>query len=335
MMLNLRKSLTAALALGLGASLVSGQIFWNPTQSDPYDPLGGNGNWTDAEVWWDGNENITVGQEPGQRAVFQGAGTVGGGTFQPHGYDFSALTGDYSLNFSTELRLSGDHAVTIAGGDHDVFIQSLGYSAGTGANRSVRNDGTGTLTLGDVLRRFGGGTTNLTFHGDGDFALNGAGNMGGTLTKNGEGLLTIGGNMNNFSNGMVLNAGSFFMDNTGTSLTWNGGTLVYELSNTDDSSNTIVLSGAFTKGSGTAFEIDFQNTGIEETYTLLAFDGTTFGLSDFTALNSPQPGTFSFGTTEINDLTYDTLVYTIPEPRVYAVLFGLLALGFVVWRRRR
>lgn len=25
----------------------------------------------------------------------------------------------------------------------------------------------------------------------------------------------------------------------------------------------------------------------------------------------------------------------IPEPRVYAALFGLLALGFVVWRRRR
>ncbi|MCD8482534.1 MAG: PEP-CTERM sorting domain-containing protein [Verrucomicrobia bacterium] len=37
----------------------------------------------------------------------------------------------------------------------------------------------------------------------------------------------------------------------------------------------------------------------------------------------------------VNDIELTTLLYTIPEPSTYAALFGLLALGFVAWRRRR
>ncbi len=143
--------------------------------------------------------------------------------------------------------------------------------------------------------------------------------------------------------GVTINDGELWANTDTTSLTWNGGRLVYTLSNTDDSSNTLRLfstdhapdTGALNRGTGSTFEIDFQNTGIEETYTLLVFESTDLLLSDFTAINSPQPGTFSFGTTQIGEDTFQTLLYTIPEPRVYAALFGLLALGFVAWRRRR
>lgn len=166
--------------------------------------------------------------------------------------------------------------------------------------------------------------------------------MEGTLTKNGDGHFTIGGNMNNFSNGIVLNAGSMWMDNQGTSLTWNGGSLVYDLDESDFSSNQITLSGAFTKGTGSDFEFDFGGFNATEmgTYTLLAFDSTTFGSSDFTASNitfgGELSGQFSFGTTTIDDNTFSTLEFSvIPEPGTLA-LIGIAGIaGLIGFRRRR
>lgn len=315
-------------------SPVSAQLFWNPSQSDPYAPVGGNGSWNSDDVWWDGSSNVSIGQDPGSRVVFEGSGTVGGGTFQPQGLDFQNLTGNYNIDFGIELRLSGTHAVHVTGGSFDVTLPSLGYTAGTGANRSVRNDGTGTLTLASVLRRFGGGTTNLAFHGDGNFALNGAGAMGGTLIKNGAGLLTIGGSMNSFTNGMVLNAGAMRMDNTGTSLTWNDGRLVFDLDESDFSSNLIDLSGDFNKGTGADFEFDFGgfNASTQGTYTLLNFASTNFDAMDFSATGI----TFGAGLSGAFNLTGSELQFSvIPEPSTYALIFGVLCFGYIAYRRRR
>lgn len=227
---------------------------------------------------------------------------------------------------------------------------SVTTSSGGGGTRTITNDSTEhAVTLGNVFRNFGDVT--LNFDGPGTINMPSIFGSGGatpvmTVNKNGAGHLDLtgaGGGEN--IRGFNLNDGSLFVGGVdfvvggkgdeASDFTWNGGVLQFALSNDDDSSNFFQITGGLLKGSGETFAIDFQNTGIQETYTLLAFENTTFDLSDFTALNSPQPGTFSFGTTEINDVTYDTLLYTIPEPRVYAALFGLLALGFVVWRRRR
>jgi hypothetical protein len=257
------------------------------------------------------------------------------------------MTGTYAFTGAVNLRLPNNNtgdALHVTGNQNVTFSGGFGMTAGSQGNRNIRIDGSSTVTINSIARQFGGGATNLNVLGDGTLTVNGVGNMAGTLTMGSSGRLNwntrlgqeIGSTGNTGFTSIVLNDGSFFANGQGnTSLTWNAGTLVFDLSNVDSTSNTIALQGDFTKGSGSTFEIDFQNTGIEETYTLLAFGSTTFSLSDFTAINSPQPGTFSFGTTTINDVELTTLLYTIPEPRVYAALFGLLALGFVAWRRRR
>ncbi|MCC5843942.1 MAG: PEP-CTERM sorting domain-containing protein [Verrucomicrobia bacterium] len=330
MKILIKSTLFSAMTLPM---LVFGQLFWNPNV-DEYDTVGGNGNWNDAGVWWDGTSNVTAGTDPGQEVIYEGSGSVGGSTFQPQRLEFQNLTGDYNINHGLELRLSGSHAVHVKDGNFDVYIQSLGMQAGTGANRSVRNDGTGTVTVNSTLRRFGGGTTNLTFLGDGDFQINGAGAMGGELIKNDSGHLTVNGNMNSFSNGIVLNGGSLWMDNSATSFLWNSGEIHADLDESGFSSNTIDLSGDFTRGAGSDFTFDFRgfNATQEATYLLMNFADTTFANSDFSAANI----TYDSGLSGQFNVTGTSLEFSvIPEPGTLALIGFAGLLGWMRLRRRR
>ena len=67
-------------------------------------------------------------------------------------------------------------------------------------------------------------------------------------------------------------------------------------------------------------------TSTNDTFVGFAAPGNLFIQS--VAFNHTSAGDYS--------LIFDDLgIVVIPEPRVYAALFGLLALGFVAWRRRR
>lgn len=327
--MHLKKSLIITGAL-LGAGSLCAQLFWNPAV-DEYSTIGGDGTWSrTGSGWWNGTANVNMADNT--PVVFEGQGNVSAtGQPRPTSVTFQNLTGDYAISGQFAFE-----SINITGGSHSVSLTAFDVRNG---NRTITNNGSGVLEMtGGVRRQLGGAGTSLNFEGSGDFDINvtNMGFMAGDLVMNGTGRLSHSGQFGSLlgetnNTGYLnirLNSGELLLDGFGnTNFVWNAGTLVFELSNTDASSNTITLGGDFTRGSGTTFEIDFQNTGIEETYTLVIFENTTFTLSDFTAVNSPQPGSFSFGTTTIDDVDYQTLLYTIPEPRVYAAIVGLLALG--------
>jgi hypothetical protein len=86
-----------------------------------------------------------------------------------------------------------------------------------------------------------------------------------------------------------------------------------------------------TTGAG-LWTIDLSNaTGDIGTYMQVSFTGTSFAQTDFTALlGTGHAGSFVLGA---NDLSF--VVSAIPEPAIYAVVFGAAILGFAVCRRRR
>ena len=103
----------------------------------------------------------------------------------------------------------------------------------------------------------------------------------------------------------------------------------FDLSTANNSSDKLVLSGAFDKGLAGAFRFDFNGGGLEgQTYTLVQFASTTFSASDFTFVDL-APGlhaTFEMTGTSLN-------LAVVPEPgSAIALALGGALLGM---RRRR
>ncbi|MCC5839464.1 MAG: PEP-CTERM sorting domain-containing protein [Opitutales bacterium] len=94
-----------------------------------------------------------------------------------------------------------------------------------------------------------------------------------------------------------------------------------------------------------------QGTGASPTDSLVEIwfdpDYSNLGTADFTSTSNTRIGrsgaanaytgiTYGGGTIGDARVIWDEVqVYAVPEPSTYAALFGLLALGFVAWRRRR
>lgn len=195
----------------------------------------------------------------------------------------------------------------------------------------------GTLRLTGVANSYTGGTTisggtllanntSGSATGTGDVIVNGGffggtGSVSGAITVNAGGAITPG----------DAGAGTF----TGaSSLTWNSDNALagmsFDLGVDQASSDQLVLSGAFTKGTGTSFIFNFADAGYSEsfTYSLVTFGSTTFTASDFASVGID--GSFA--------IVGNTLQFTaasIPEPSTYAAFLGAFALGGVMIARRR
>ena len=158
--------------------------------------------------------------------------------------------------------------------------------------------------------------------------------MGGTLTKNGIGTLTLGGTVTSFTGGIVLNNGAIAFTGAApaaTIMTWNDGTIHFD----PDDYETVALSGALTKGTGSTFAFDFLNFNAtaQGTFTLMNFASTTFtDVSDFSASNI----TYDAGLSGQFVLNADSLQFAvIPEPSTYALLLGIFTFGLLLWRKRK
>jgi hypothetical protein len=122
-------------------------------------------------------------------------------------------------------------------------------------------------------------------------------------------------------------------------VTWNAGNAwKFELSSVNDTSDKLVIGGAFTKGSGGAgaFVFDFMgSTPVwNTTYTLATFASTSFldGVIDEGYFSYTNLGAGSYSTSFFT-LTGSSLSFTaVPEPT--SALAGIL-LGAGLLRRRR
>jgi autotransporter-associated beta strand protein len=249
--------------------------------------------------------------------TYQGPTTVSAGTLEMGGTnrlltstEFDVASGaTFALNGNSTAvgSLAGAGAVSLASGT--LTVGSNGFSTsftgnitGTGGLTKV---GAGTLTMGGGAKSFSGTT-----------AID-AGKL--VVNTSLAGALTLG------SNGTLGGAGSF------NALTWNdGGKIAFSLGQ-----NALTVSNTLTRGSvGGAYLFDFLGTGEGGlTYPVMAFNSTSFSVSDFSYTNlggDATGGTFA--------ISGNQLYFTaIPEPSTYAAIFGALALlcAFVYRRRMR
>ncbi len=290
--------LTTALNVTLVASTVS-TINTNALNATFSNVLSGGGDLMKA-----GAGTLTV----AGANTYTGNTTVAGGKLQVNGTmassSFSILAGS-KLAVGASNLLPATARVTVAAGGN-VDLSSFNQTLGNVTNNGFIT-GTGLLTIGS------------------NFVL--AGN--GTITANVS--LAVGAHVAPGNSIGTLSAAN---------LTWGGSTdtsatAFFQLSNTDSTSDKIVLTGDLFKGAGTTFKFDFGNTGLgtngsPTVYTLLSYGGLTdFVTGDFTYgnLTSGYTGTF--------DLSGNNLYFTVvPEPATWGLLLGVTGL-FAALRRKR
>jgi fibronectin-binding autotransporter adhesin len=146
--------------------------------------------------------------------------------------------------------------------------------------------------------------------------LGGSGVINGTVTVNGS--LAPGNSL-----------GTLTINNT---VTWNGlagQAWKFELGAVSGSSDFLSISGGFQKGTGSNFSFDFLGTGVQGTFILVEWGGSTsFLASDFTYgnLGSGLSGTFSVVGNQLQ-------MEVIPEPST--CLLAGLGLSLLLFSRRR
>jgi fibronectin-binding autotransporter adhesin len=122
-------------------------------------------------------------------------------------------------------------------------------------------------------------------------------------------------------------------------LTWNGeasaiAQMQFNLG-AANAADTLNLSGALTKGTGTNFLFDFQgfSAASASTFNLMNFASTTFLVGDFSATNiTVDPGYTAGFVVGANSLDY--VVTAIPEPGTLALL-GISGIAAILGLRRR
>lgn len=146
-------------------------------------------------------------------------------------------------------------------------------------------------------------------------------------------------------------------------IAFNSGSVVNNVRLGLDSDNMYVtawMNGGVTTATGPAWSLDTthaflmrvtQGTGTSPTDSLVEIwfdpDYSNLGTADFTSTSDTRIGrsgaanaytgvTYGGGTIGDARVIWDEVqVVAIPEPSTYAALFGLFALGLVIWRRRR
>jgi len=236
-------------------------------------------------------------------------------------------------------------------------------SAGTNNRAVVLTNAAGfdvtssnTLTVAGVVS----GSGSLTKSGTGTQILSGTNTYTGTTTVS-VGTLLINGNSSaatgtiSVSNGAILggagtvgaaviSAGTLSPGDgttaigafTATALTLNtGANFKFDLggSNTSDR---IVLAGAFTRGTGTSFSVNFNNTGVaDSTYILATFASLAGGFTAGDVSNFTYTGLAGGVTSGTFGLTGTDLTFTtVPEPSTWALLAFSLTVVTVLRRRR-
>jgi autotransporter-associated beta strand protein len=231
-----------------------------------------NGNATPANISAAGTQTVS------SPIVLSGNGGFGLTTFAGPNSTLT-LSGNISQSAPASLANNGPGTLILAGTNT--------YSAGTFVNNgtlnfnSTANFGTGTITFNGGIFQWAAGTSSdistlPTFFASGGaaFDTNGnnvtlahsiGGNGTGSLTKLGNGILTLSGN-NHFSGGAFLNAGTINFNNvnnfgTGT-LTFNGGTLQWASGIATDVSAIPVTFAA----AGATFDLNSNNVTLANSF---------------------------------------------------------------------
>ena len=263
---------------------------------------------------------------PADTSVTVTVGGISGGD----GNSANRITTSYSMsnNVETVLAINGDFNAEFSGRLHD-FGQMMDLSDAEGKNYlSILKEGSGVQILrGDNYYR---GTTTVN---SGELYMRAD---GATRTEDGYGIGEV-----------ILNGGKFgaigasgdIGEVRATDLTWsNNSTIAVDFS-ADGTCDLISLSGNFLKAegdSGGLYTFEFNGNFAEGSneYLIISWgaDATVdFSEADF-AYDYNGSSDLTDGTFEIRD--NGLYFVAVPEPAEYAALFGALALGLALLRRR-
>lgn len=282
---------------------------------------------------------------------FSGTATAGNATLTlrgPTDFNSSSTAGSATLNVLADQQVRFNNSSSLASaqvilGDNSTIVFNNTSAGGSGAisgtGRLVKN-GSGTVVLSGTSTYSGSTTvsggklvvngslanTSEVIVGDGA-TLGGSGTIGGVTTVLAGGRLAAGSSPGTltFADGLTFSDKSIIEFELGTIsdlLRLTGGTLTGPSGNHGIKLN-LSDSGGFTAGTYTLFDFATGGVGLED-----------FGLNDFTFGKTIAGFDYSLAFAG-NTLTLTATASAIPEPSTYAGLFGLIALGFSVWRQRR
>lgn len=194
------------------------------------------------------------------------------------------LSEDHLITGSGKLQQTGTGILMLTANNNYVGGTTIGAGTLLAANTSGLATGSGLVTVGSGATLGGTGSVAAITLATGSHLLAGTTSSIGTLTA--------------------------------SSVLWNG-TATFEalLDNSGGASSQLSLgSGSLTKGTGSAFVVNFLGTGLlGQTYTLITFgkNNTTFQAADFTASNlgAGLTGVFSF---VVNGSTQSLQVTVVP-----------------------
>lgn len=196
-------------------------------------------------------------------------------------------------------------------------MRTLALAGGTLTHFNSATDLTlnGVTGNGGTLRILASANTTSTIQVDtGRSALIGsncslvASDATAVVAKTGAGALALNALSNSFNGTLRLDAGSLSLGggtsiqtlNTGA-FVWNVGTIAFDLSTTDTTSDQIVVAGVLGKGTGSGPRaVDLKGVG-SGTYTLATYASTNLVAGDLTATNVPAglTATFNVGATSL------------------------------------
>lgn len=252
-------------------------------------------------------------------------------------FTFGGLSGSANLALQNNAGTPAAIALTVGANN-----ASTSYTGALTAAGSLTKTGTGTLTLGGANSYSGG--TNIN---SGTIALATGGTLGstsGAVSVNGGILDTKGIAATVGAITLGATAGSSIQD-TGAivalhaaSMAWNGGgSLAFDLSTSDNTTNVLALTAALTKGTAGTFNINLSgglNT-IGTDYQLITFTNSgSFSVADFSAINTGLSAGLT-GTLVLNAHSLDFDVTAAPEPGTWAMMLGGMVLLVCLQVRRR
>ena len=258
--------------------------------------------------------------------VWQGTVTLGSAA------RINSDSGSLTFNTATNSITGTNQALTLGGAGNGTVGGTITTGTGT-----LTKDGAGTWTLSGT-NTYSGATTvslgTLLINGSSSAAtgaisisngaiLGGAGTVGAAITSAGtlspgDGTTAIG---TFHATALTLNTGANFQFDLGGS----------------SASDRIALTGAFTRGTGTSFSVNFNNTGVaNSTYTLATFASLAGGFTAGDVSNFTYTGLAGGVTSGTFGLTGTDLTFTtVPEPSTWALLAFSLTTVMVLRLRRR
>ncbi|HSI08200.1 MAG TPA: autotransporter-associated beta strand repeat-containing protein [Rariglobus sp.] len=347
--LQIGNATTVTLSSSSGGSLIFNSSVGNATLTMA--TVNGS-NTISAPVTLTSSLDVTVGATTSTRILILSGKTSGSGAITIKNSVGKLQLNNSANDFSGGVTIESGGTLSVVAGGSYLGTGSLTLNTGAG----IQTAAAGTVNVGSQI--WAGNFTTSTTSGSLNLGTSAVNLNGGTRTVT---LSTNTSNRNTTVGGVISNGG-LAISNTGTAnssliltgantyaggSTVNSGTLATSTTGTFGTGGVTVATGAFlTAGNAASFadqaSLTFSSTSTASSINLSFTGSDTIGaVYDSISATYLAAGTYTssqlntFFSSSVFAGTGSLTISAVPEPSTYAVIFGALALGATVIRRRR